>query len=104
MLSLSMIPMWRGALNASCEKRGSLLRSNAPRRPIRQPPDSKLWIVALVAQGIEQDGPNVKVGGSIPSGGTKHIFQQRSEHAHSDGTTGGASPERDDGQRPGERS
>jgi hypothetical protein len=25
---------------------------------------------APVAQGIEQDGPNVKVGGSIPSGGT----------------------------------
>lgn len=35
-----------------------------------QAPDSKLWIDALVAQGIEQDGPNVKVGGSIPSGGT----------------------------------
>ena len=30
---------------------------------------------APVAQGIEQDGPNVKVGGSIPSGGTiwKHM-------------------------------
>lgn len=27
-------------------------------------------IVARVAQGIEQDGPNVKVGGSIPSAGT----------------------------------
>jgi hypothetical protein len=26
--------------------------------------------IAPVAQGIEQDGPNVKVGGSIPSGGT----------------------------------
>ena len=25
---------------------------------------------APIAQGIEQDGPNVKVGGSIPSGGT----------------------------------
>src|SRR5216684_2104390 len=25
---------------------------------------------ARVAQGIEQDGPNVKVGGSIPSAGT----------------------------------
>jgi hypothetical protein len=25
---------------------------------------------APVAQGIEQDGPNVKVGGSIPSAGT----------------------------------
>ncbi len=44
---------------------------------MRQRPDSKLWIVALVAQGIEQDGPNVKVGGSIPSGGTKCIFQRR---------------------------
>jgi hypothetical protein len=28
---------------------------------------------APVAQGIEQDGPNVKVGGSIPSGGTNHL-------------------------------
>jgi hypothetical protein len=27
-------------------------------------------VTAPVAQGIEQDGPNVKVGGSIPSGGT----------------------------------
>jgi hypothetical protein len=29
---------------------------------------------APIAQGIEQDGPNVKVGGSIPSGGTYHEF------------------------------
>jgi hypothetical protein len=27
---------------------------------------------APIAQGIEQDGPNVKVGGSIPSGGTSY--------------------------------
>ena len=66
--------MWRAALNASCEKRGSLHRSNVPAGQIRQPPDSKLWIVALVAQGIEQDGPNVKVGGSIPSGGTSEMY------------------------------
>jgi len=32
MLSFSMIPMWPAALNASCEKRGSLLRSNATAR------------------------------------------------------------------------
>jgi hypothetical protein len=37
-------------------------------------PDSTLSIDALVAQGIEQDGPNVKVGGSIPSGGTIAVF------------------------------
>jgi hypothetical protein len=30
---------------------------------------------APVAQGIEQDGPNVKVGGSIPSGGTTRRFK-----------------------------
>src|SRR6202521_6491046 len=30
---------------------------------------------APVAQGIEQDGPNVKVGGSIPSGGTYVMSQ-----------------------------
>ena len=47
---------------------------------MRQRPDSKLWIVALVAQGIEQDGPNVKVGGSIPSGGTKWIVLIRLKH------------------------
>ncbi len=29
-----------------------------------------LMVAARVAQGIEQDGPNVKVGGSIPSAGT----------------------------------
>src|SRR6266851_3607600 len=34
--------------------------------------------VALVAQGIEQDGPNVKVGGSIPSEGTTPFFWRRS--------------------------
>ena len=44
-----------------------------------QAPDSKLWIDALVAQGIEQDGPNVKVGGSIPSGGTNQIFSRTNE-------------------------
>ncbi len=32
---------------------------------------SATWCsAARVAQGIEQDGPNVKVGGSIPSAGT----------------------------------
>src|SRR2546427_7107942 len=37
-------------------------------------PAGKLsWPTAPVAQGIEQDGPNVKVGGSIPSGGTRHV-------------------------------
>ena len=29
---------------------------------------------ALVAQWIEQDGPNVKVGGSIPSGGANRTL------------------------------
>jgi hypothetical protein len=36
-LSFSMIPTWRAALNASCEKRGSLLRSNVPAGKIRRP-------------------------------------------------------------------
>ena len=34
---------------------------------------------APVAQGIEQDGPNVKVGGSIPSGGTSLFLHQSVE-------------------------
>jgi hypothetical protein len=38
---------------------------------MRAMPDSiDFQSAAPVAQGIEQDGPNVKVGGSIPSGGT----------------------------------
>src|SRR5690348_9925556 len=48
-------------------------------RPARDP-----WVDSLsatrhapVAQGIEQDGPNVKVGGSIPSGGTFGFVQVR---------------------------
>jgi hypothetical protein len=44
---------------------------------------------ALVAQGIEQDGPNVKVGGSIPSGGTiraRYLARQLPDHvARADG-------------------
>jgi hypothetical protein len=74
MFLFSMTPLCRAALDACCEKRVSLLRSNAQAGLIVLRPDSKLWIDALVAQGIEQDGPNVKVGGSIPSGGTKQTI------------------------------
>lgn len=72
---------------------------------MRQRPDSKLWIVALVAQGIEQDGPNVKVGGSIPSGGTKWIFRAPAR-AHSCMVARRAVlvQKRDRAIRPGERS
>ena len=84
----------------------SLLRSNAQAGPIGHRPDSKLWIDALVAQGIEQDGPNVKVGGSIPSGGTNQIFSQTAGTSKRvrGATTGGASLKRGEASKPAERS
>src|SRR5690349_3243413 len=65
--------------NASHPVRNAIASSASSARLVRAPRAMGTFMpsldfiphwVARVAQGIEQDGPNVKVGGSIPSAGT----------------------------------
>jgi hypothetical protein len=85
--AFSMVPLWRERLDPPCENPERTLRIGSPSPlqggglgrgslPGRAGERGATTLAvdfsrhALVAQGIEQDGPNVKVGGSIPSGGT----------------------------------